>query len=171
MCQELQGESPFSFVVKGSRRHHNSQPRPANTHVSSDRQPRESQGEASSQLSGNRSSQWYTTPVGREVLKGIHDCISSLVRGSSEIIMSRESGNHNLQLKIKHNSKSFTIYFPKDFPQSSATIFHSDTISNEREVPYGVRSKNDIIRAIRYSCGCSGCKSAIRGFERKGLRR
>ena len=103
--------------------------------------------------------QWYMTSHGEEILRNIHNSCVSNFPAPSRIEMSRDAVEHNIQLSIKHNAKTFVVHFPSNFPQSPAQVLHDDAIYRGMKLPNEAKSKEEIIRMIRSYCGCYKCKN------------
>ena len=151
-------ESPFTNHITGpARRHRERSPqrRPAEfapeNRVLSDRR-----NERDFESSVNK--QWYTTSRGEEILRNIHNsCIASFPV-PSQVEMSRDAVDHDIQLSIKHNDKMFTVHFPNNFPESSALVHYDNAICSSRKLTNEASSKEDIIRIIKNYCRCFRCR-------------
>ena len=157
--KELPMESPFTNHATGPARRHRErfpQRRPAEfepeNRVLSDR-PNERD------LKSSVNKQWYTTSRGEEILRNIHNSCISNFPVPSQVEMSRDEVDHDIQLSIKHNDKMFTVHFPNNFPESSAQVLYDNSIYSSRKLPNEASSKEDIIRIIKNYCRCFRCKN------------
>ncbi len=103
----------------------------------------------------DRSQQWYTSPRGEEILRNIHNSCISNFPAPSRVEMSRDSVDHNMQLSVKHNDKTFNVHFPNNFPQSSAQVLYSAIYTNMKRP---ASTEEDIVRIIKSNCGCYRCR-------------
>jgi hypothetical protein len=155
-------ESPFSNLI--SRRPRGYRERsperrptvvaPERRHAPADR-PSERQSE---NPVNNPPLQWYTTSRGEEILRNIHNTCISNFPAPNLVEMSRDAVDHNIQLSIKHNDKTFKIHFPNNFPQSSAHVLYGNGIYSDMKIPDQAKSKEDIVRIIKTYCACYKCK-------------
>lgn len=160
--KELSMESPFSNLI--SRRPRGYRERsperrptvvaPERRHAPADR-PSERQSE---NPVNNPPLQWYTTSRGEEILRNIHNTCISNFPAPNLVEMSRDAVDHNIQLSIKHNDKTFKIHFPNNFPQSSAHVLYGNGIYSDMKIPDQAKSKEDIVRIIKTYCACYKCK-------------
>ena len=103
----------------------------------------------------DRPQQWYTSPRGEETLRNIYNSCISNFPAPSRVEMSRDAVDHNMQLLVKHNDKTFNVHFPNNFPQSSAQVLYSAIYTNMKRP---ASTKEDIVRIIKSNCGCYRCR-------------
>lgn len=105
--------------------------------------------------SPERPLQWYTTSSGEETLRNIYNQCTRTFPAPSQVEMSRDSVRHNMQLTIQHNQKTYHVYFPSNFPQSSAHVAYR-TFYMDKKVP--AKTTEEILRTIKNECGCYRCR-------------
>lgn len=105
--------------------------------------------------------QWYKTSEGEAALKYVLDELTQI--SDNEIEMSRNRSSQNITLKLVCHGHHWQVKFPPDFPNSNATVVHSDNNC----VSVGGENLEVAVKAIRHHISSSSHNQRASIMSRK----